>query len=56
MVYFANAIGDLTCNTLTITGDAVAGITKAMVALGNCDNTSNDNKPVSIATRAALGG
>jgi hypothetical protein len=30
------------------------GITKAMVGLGNCDNTSDANKPISIATQAAL--
>ena len=30
------------------------GITKAMAGLGNCDNTSDANKPISIATQAAL--
>ena len=43
-LFFANAIGDLTCNTLTLTGNTVTGITKAMVGLGNCDNTSDAKK------------
>lgn len=29
-------------------------VTKAQVGLGNCDNTSDANKPVSTATRAAI--
>jgi len=37
----------------TFTG-TVSGITKAMVGLGNVDNTSDLNKPVSTATKAAL--
>ena len=37
----------------TFTG-TVAGITKAMVGLGNVDNTSDANKPVSTATAAAI--
>jgi hypothetical protein len=37
----------------TFTG-TVAGITKAMVGLGNVDNTSDANKPVSSATQTAL--
>jgi hypothetical protein len=37
----------------TFTG-TVSGITKAMVGLGNVDNTSDANKPVSTATSAAL--
>jgi hypothetical protein len=32
----------------------VTGITKAMIGLGNVDNTSDLNKPVSTATQAAL--
>lgn len=32
----------------------VSGITKSMVGLGNVDNTSDANKPVSTATNAAL--
>ena len=37
----------------TFTG-TVAGITKAMVGLGNVDNTSDANKPVSTAQQVAL--
>ena len=37
----------------TFTG-TVAGITKTMVGLGNVDNTSDANKPVSTATQTAL--
>lgn len=33
-----------------------AGLTKAAVGLGNCDNTSDANKPVSTATQTALNG
>ena len=40
-------------NSPTFTG-TVAGITKSMVGLGNVDNTSDANKPVSTATQAAL--
>lgn len=39
----------------TFTG-TVSGITKAMVGLGNADNTSDANKPVSTATQTALDG
>lgn len=37
----------------TFTG-TVSGITKSMVGLGNVDNTSDLNKPISTATQAAL--
>ena len=37
----------------TFTG-TVSGITKAMVGLGNVDNTADINKPVSTATQTAL--
>jgi len=37
----------------TFTG-TVAGVTKTHVGLGNCDNTSDVNKPVSSATSTAL--
>jgi len=37
----------------TFTG-TVAGVTKTHVGLGNCDNTSDVNKPVSTATTTAL--
>jgi hypothetical protein len=39
----------------TFTG-TVAGVTKSMVGLGNVDNTSDTNKPVSTATQTALDG
>lgn len=39
----------------TFTG-TVGGVTKAMVGLGNVDNTSDANKPVSSATQTALDG
>ena len=40
-------------NNPAFTG-TVTGITKAMVDLGNVDNTSDVNKPVSLATQTAL--
>lgn len=40
-------------NAPTFTG-TVSGITKSMVGLGNVDNTSDANKPVSTATQTAL--
>ena len=40
-------------NNPTFTG-TVGGITKSMVDLGNVDNTSDANKPVSTATQTAL--
>ena len=42
-------------NNPTFTG-TVGGITKAMVGLGNVDNTSDANKPISTATQTALNG
>ena len=39
----------------TFTG-TVSGITKSMVGLGNVDNTTDINKPISSATQAALNG
>jgi hypothetical protein len=40
-------------NAPTFTG-TVSGITKSMVGLGDADNTSDANKPVSTATQTAL--
>jgi hypothetical protein len=40
-------------NSPTFTG-TVGGVTKSMVGLGNVDNTSDANKPVSTATQTAL--
>ncbi len=42
-------------NNPTFTG-TVSGVTKAMVGLGNVDNTSDASKPVSTATQTALNG
>lgn len=41
--------------TLNVTG-SMSGITKADVGLGNVDNTSDLNKPISTATQTALNG
>lgn len=46
-----NTIARLASPTFTGT---VSGITKSMVGLGNVDNTSDANKPVSTATQTAL--
>ena len=44
-----------TLNVGTLDVDVTAtGITKSMVGLGNCDNTSDANKPVSTAQQTAL--
>lgn len=40
-------------NSPTFTG-TVSGLTKSMVGLGNVDNTTDANKPVSTATQSAL--
>ncbi len=40
-------------NSPTFTG-TVTGITKAMVGLGNVENTKDANKPISIAVSNAL--
>ena len=40
--------------TTTYVDNAVAGITKGTIGLGNVDNTSDANKPISTATQAAL--
>ncbi len=45
--------GTVTVPTLAVTTTAT-GITKSMVGLGNVDNTSDANKPVSTATQTAL--
>ena len=49
---FANA--NLTVQgNLTLTG-TTTGITSTMVGLGNCNNTTDANKPISTATQSAL--
>ena len=40
--------------TTTYVDNAVAGITKGTIGLGNVDNTSDANKPISTATQNAL--
>ena len=40
--------------TQTYVNNAIAGITKGTIGLGNVDNTSDANKPISTATQAAL--
>lgn len=42
--------------TSTGNGSALTGLTKSQVGLGNCDNTSDLNKPISTATQTALNG
>ena len=50
----SNAIGlKAPINNPTFTG-TVGGISKSMVGLGNADNTSDVNKPISTATQSAL--
>lgn len=50
----ATVTGNLTVNgTLTATG-TITGIDKSDVGLGNVDNTSDVNKPISTAVQAAL--
>lgn len=51
----------ITDNLATLTGHTgntsnPHGVTKAQVGLGNADDTSDANKPISTATQAALGG
>jgi hypothetical protein len=40
--------------TGTVTVSTISGVTKSMVGLGNVDNTSDANKPISTATQTAL--
>jgi len=46
--------GSATFNGAVTFGSTVSGLTKSMVGLGNVDNTSDVNKPVSTAQQAAL--
>jgi len=50
---WVNASGYALLASPTFSG-TVSGITKTMVGLGNVDNTSDANKPVSTATQTAL--
>jgi hypothetical protein len=51
--YFTSVNLKANIESPTFTG-TVSGITKAMVGLGNVDNTADINKPVSTAAQAAL--
>jgi hypothetical protein len=54
-VTIGNASSDLlVVNSGTTFNSTVSGLTKTMVGLGNCDNVSDANKPVSTATQTAL--
>lgn len=48
--------GALTATGLVITGatPTVTGLTKSMVSLSNCDNTSDVSKPISTLQQAGL--
>lgn len=50
---FNNWNGKLSSNG---NGSALTGLTKSQVGLGNVDNTSDVNKPISAATQTALNG
>jgi hypothetical protein len=59
--FFSTANGGATSSTLQINKNGtiaffgtVSGITKAMVGLGNVDNTSDSSKPISALQQAAL--
>lgn len=45
---------DVTFNDQTTFNSSVTGLTKSMVGLSNCDNTSDLNKPVSTDTQTSL--
>lgn len=54
-----SALTNLVPNTTTVNGHALSSnvtVTKSDVSLGNVDNTSDVNKPVSTATQTALSG
>lgn len=53
------ALAGKVATTRTVNGHALSAdvtVTKTDVSLGNCDNTSDANKPVSTATQTALDG
>lgn len=52
--YVTNITDDLAPKANPTFTGTVAGITKSMVGLGDVDNTSDANKPVSTATQTAL--
>ncbi len=50
----ANLNGAVFTGTISFSGATVTGLTKTTVGLGNVDNTSDANKPVSTAQQTAL--
>lgn len=57
LVEFKNSSGTVVANVAAngaVTVSSISGVTKSMVGLGNVDNTSDANKPVSTATQTAL--
>ena len=57
LVEFKNSSGTVVANVAAngaVTVSSISGVTKSMVGLGNVDNTSDENKPVSTATQIAL--
>ena len=57
LVEFKNSSGTVVADVAangTVTVSSISGVTKSMVGLGNVDNTSDANKPVSTATQTAL--
>ena len=57
LVEFKNSSGTVVANVAAngaVTVSSISGVTKSMVGLGNVDNTSDANKPISTATQTAL--
>jgi len=57
LIEFKNSSGTVVADVSgngTITVSSISGATKTMVGLGNVDNTTDANKPVSTATQTAL--
>jgi hypothetical protein len=56
IVFFTTPVGSLTPVAIVTIDNAgnVTGITKVMVGLGNVDNTSDMDKPISTATAASI--
>jgi len=57
LVEFKNSSGTVVANVAangSVTVSSISGVTSTMVGLGNVDNTSDANKPVSSATQTAL--
>lgn len=54
--FYGHAVvnGNVTATALIGGGASITGLTKGQVGLGNADNTSDVNKPISTATQTAL--